>query len=64
MSNEVICVKFLGKKYDFPKDIITYIDEHNSFENMRQELLLYMLHNFGDFQDLPKDVEKTHLTNF
>ena len=58
MSNEILNVKLLGKNYDFPKDVMVYKSEHHSFEELRQELLSFMLKHCLDYQNLPSNVER------
>lgn len=48
MPEKFIHVKLLNKQFDLPKDILLYMDEHHQFENLRQELLLYMMENCAD----------------
>lgn len=55
MEEERLIVTFLGIEYSFPKDILTYNNEHHYFESLRKELMDFMLKFYGDFTSLPKD---------
>ena len=40
---DTIEMTFLDKVYELPKDILTYIDYHRKFDELKQSLLLHML---------------------
>lgn len=53
---DTISVSFLDMNYNLPADIITYKNYHHGFELLRQELLCYMVDNYGDCDNWP-DIE-------
>lgn len=57
---ETIGVSFLNVNYTLPADIITYRNYHHKFELFRQELLSFMVENYGDCDNWPDidDAEK------
>lgn len=64
MVGERIYTVFLNEQYNFPKDILTFIEEHHYFEELRQNILLYLLCEYGDIEHLPSQAEKTAYDKF
>lgn len=50
---DTINLVFLGHEYSIPSDILSYMNYQQSFSTLRQELLSYMLTNYGDCDNFP-----------
>lgn len=61
---KTIDVIFLDKKYSLPYEILTYLQYHAKFEQMKQDLLSYMLRYFPDGVNLPNNFEVLYAKGF
>ena len=64
MQHKNVSVYFLGEKYTFPKDVITYKNDQEYFKELMEDLLSFSLDTCSNIDDLSSNVSKLMFLEF